>query len=1810
MSSNSTLIDFIYGLNKNNIFLWLQDGTVRVFIPSDKILSDQEKSFIKEHKKKLIVILQQNEIYTKESARKILKYSSENWYPLSYSQERMWFLEKFEHGTNIYNIPRVYKLPEYVDRDILKKSINNIIVRHEILRTFIKTDSAGVGYQSIDNEFKGLDFRIIKVDSISTLHQIINNHVNRIFNLEQEYPVNIEFHHLVDNKTNANMWYMSVVFHHIATDGWSIELFTKELNHIYFADVKGSNSTLLDLPIQYKDYAAWQRNTHAPEQLGSQINYWQDKLNNYEVLYLPQMMARPENISYHGKNITFDLDLTTSNNLRSLAQNQGAGLYSILLTGYFILLKYLSNQNDLIIGTVIANRTSEQIEPLIGFFVNTLALRVKISSKEKLIDFIEQVKIDILNAKVNQDVPFEKLVDCLQVPKDTSRHPLFQIMFATYNFESENPDDNSAILEPYDGFNQDTTAKFDLTTTWDESRDQLRCNFNYNISLLNEEQINTYIDLYQQVLVMMKIEHLTNLTIENLIDNISSKNFAFHQILQYPKESTLFSLFEEQALLTPDALAVIDAKLQQEFTYKQLAADMLRVASYLYFTNKDSNSQLIAILSEKGYNHALTTLAIMKSGYAYLPLHHEWPINRVTDILEQGQVSIILVSKYCFEKYQLGLSLDKLYKIIVIEDLLETLRTTFNDNTQLPKIKSSDIAYVIFTSGSTGKPKGVTISHRGAINTIYAVNQRFAVNSTDSVLALSELSFDLSVFDIFGLLAVGGKIVFPDSECIKDPDHWNNLISKHDITIWNSVPQLAGILATETATITNSLRLFLLSGDWIPLKLPDSIRKQYAQAKIISLGGATEGSIWSIWFEINEVLPEWNSIPYGMAMPNQTMLILNDSNSNCLAGVIGDIYIGGEGVALNYWNDQAKTNNSFITSDQHGRIYKTGDLGRWNSKGYIEFIGRKDSQVKLNGYRIELDEISINLSKIIGISDAVSLFLEKNNQKFICSYYVGIKQDEEFLLNQLKKSLPEYMLPTALIHLGFMPLTSNGKLDKQQLPYPTVLSTQTNFTQPRNDIEERLCEIFAKILNKDKTKISIYDDFFKLGGDSISSIRLVSQVKKELALAITIKDIFLYRNVAKLHEFYLSNKKDNAANHEILAEQGVLTGDLELLPIQQWFFATRWENINYFNHAFLIKVPELDLDILQEAVNQLLQYHDILRIKYAIKPNGSSYEPYYSDTSPIILKYMNIAERNTANTVLEETLSFWQSDFDIINGPLCSFGYIKGYADNSARIHIAIHHLLTDTISWGNLTNDLKLIYQAISTQTIPQLTPKGTSYRQWVSLVQQYKEKNLLERKYWQKIVNDYNKTSSISPIMHYTQQLYYASNYLDERTTEKLLVEANESLHTEINDLLLVALAYTLADITHNRVNYITLEGHGREQISPDIDISNTCGWFTTMYPVRLEVNTASRLSANIKLIKEGLRTIPNKGVGYGALIGFETQQLPKITFNYLGQFNNQIDLDEWYITHENSGATISNSNIEPNVIAINAAVVNNKFEVYFKSRLDQTQTDFLASQYINHLKKIINILLSDNIEEYTMSDYHDFEPYTVITNCEQQEYSLFLFPPGVGGYECYMNNIVPELDFNLVLFNNFNYYLRKILSEKDLNNICFENLAETYIAHIKAIQPNGPYIFFGWSFGGVLAFEISKQLIQLGDKVTHLFMVDPYFKVNEISNKLSSNVNNTEVAGLLNYKYNSNKVEKLHDMKVTLFKATIEHIGEHSEFFNYYTKNEQYNSLEQIIPKDEIFLEPIQASHFSWIDNKTVVNQIAHTIKNCLGAINWNQ
>jgi amino acid adenylation domain-containing protein/non-ribosomal peptide synthase protein (TIGR01720 family) len=1041
-------------------------------------------------------------------------------------------------------------------------------------------------------------------------------------------------------------------------------------------------------------------------------------------------------------------------------------------------------------------------------------------------------------------------------------------------------------------------------------------------------------------------------------------------------DELLHTLFAAQVDRRSNEPAVIHP--DRTLTYQELFAQSNQLAHRLRRWGASPN-KLVAVVMEKGWEQTVAVLGILQAGAAYLPIEATLPGERINYLLEQGEAEIVVTQPWLDQKLSWPEHVRRIY--IGSEELAS------ESAEPLPSVQQpEDLAYVIFTSGSTGQPKGVMIDHRGAVNTVLDINKRFNVGPNDRVLALSSLSFDLSVWDIFGLLAAGGTIVVPQAASRRDPKHWADMVARHQITIWNSVPALMSIQVDHVGErgreSLESLRLVMMSGDWIPVSLPDRIKSLVEDIEVFSLGGATEASIWSILYPIEKVNPSWKSIPYGRPMWNQNFQVLNERLEPCPVWTVGELYIGGIGLAKGYWRDEQKTNRSFITHPRTGeRLYRTGDLGRYLPDGNLEFLGREDSQVKVQGYRIELGEIEAALEEHEGVRAAVvNAFGEQHGSKRLIGYVVPehIALTPDQLQQHLKTKLPEYMIPQTFTFLDKLPLSSNGKVDRRALPEPErVQQDEATLVAPGNWKEQALADIWAKVLGVEQ--ISINDNFFELGGDSILSIRAAAQAS-EAGLRLTPDQIFQYRTIAELSSVV-------GTTEVVEAEQGTITGNVPLTPIQYWFFEHDFINPHHWNQALLLEVRQtLDSILIRQAVERLLDHHDALRLRFIREEGGWSQTNADIDSEApfhgVDLSDLNESQQTTA---IEAIAAETQASLDLAHGPLLRIVTFNLGAGKPGRLLVVIHHLVIDGVSWRILLDDLERTYEALKRGEAASLPPKTTSYKQWSEKLSVEASAGTFddELEYWTNALQqpvatlplDYAETENNT-----AQSARMLTMSLSEWETRALLYEISEAYHTQINEVLLTALAEGFRRWTGERRVLVDVEGHGREAIVSSVDLARTVGWFTAIYPVQLELPSVWEPGSALKQIKEQLRAVPRSGVGYGILkyLGRrdELRSTAPVSFNYLGQLDQVISGSALYqMAPESSGPVYSLSGKRTHHLAFYGSVFGGQFQLgieYSQNLHRQATIESLAENFMLSLRAIITHCTSGETFTYTPSDF----------------------------------------------------------------------------------------------------------------------------------------------------------------------------------------------------------------------------------------------
>ena len=1061
---------------------------------------------------------------------------------LSYSQERLWFIEQYEEGTNAYHLPEVYAFDSGVNLEAIRHALQQIVSRHEVLRSTIEQDIVlNQGVQVVHQE--SLVIEDIHLNVGEDYHPLVNAEVNRPFDLSKEYPIRARFYHDASEQKTI----LLINTHHIASDGWSTDLFEQELSTCYEAYVKGDKEFKLPaLGIQYKDYAIWQRSYLSGVLLEKQLSYWKEKLSGYQTLEFPTDYVRPGKIDYRGAHQEFTIDISLSEKLKALAQKHGLTLNTVMLSAMSILLGKYTGQDDIIIGSLMANRHHRQTENLIGFFVNTQASRIFLSPHQSFEELLLQVHREQIEAQEYQDLPFEKLVDALNVERDTSRHPVFQILFGVQNFGSE-----KNYLKTFQLKNIHAVSQFDTTIFIDDSSEALRGQISYATSLFSKERMERFAKHYTYLLEQLIEAPEKAYAGFGLLDAVE-----YQQILHdwnatekaYPKDKTIHCLFEEQVARTPESIALVFEG--RELSYRELNEKSNQLArqirkEYQQRTNKELNPDtLIAMCLDRSLEMVIGILAVLKAGGAYVPIDPNYPQERIEWMLEDTGTVIVLSLNSQAEDLRDKLPSEKVMYI----DLSEFFYRS-EEHRNLPVTsKPEDLAYVLYTSGTTGKPKGVMIEHFSLCNRIMYMIACSEITASNYYVFKTNYVFDVSFSDIFAHLCAGAKLQI--TKHLFDIDELSGLLAKRCFTSLHLVPSQYELIAS--AIRSAGLEKLYFSGEALTEKIIHDLDNNI---KIYNYYGPTEtGEI-----TLHRPLLSSEAPVIGKLFPNSTHYVLSSNLTPVPEGIIGELYIGGDGLARGYLNLEDLTNERFIPNPfateadktkGHTRLYKTGDLVRFLQNGDLHYVGRNDGQVKINGFRIELAEIEHALLNIPGIRQACILAKERKSEtgtiKYLVAWYTLDPQhstlEQIFIESRLSEVLPEHMIPATFIEVESFPLTVNGKLDKRALPEPDF-KTDVTHIKPETELETELCHIYSDVLGLAFEQVSTHQNFFKIGGNSILSIKLKQRLNQVAEFKhISVADLFKYNSISKLIQsihketssnYHLQKDQFHASNHEI-----------------------------------------------------------------------------------------------------------------------------------------------------------------------------------------------------------------------------------------------------------------------------------------------------------------------------------------------------------------------------------------------------------------------------------------------------------------------------------------------------------------------------------------------------------------------------------------------------------------------------------------------------------------------------------------------------
>ncbi len=1478
-------------------------------------------------------------------------------YPVSSAQKRIYVLQQLEDGGTGYNMPAVLELEGKLNPERMDRAFKELIKRHESLRTAFEQDAGGDPVQRIHDE---VPFTLQTTVLGARTEQEAAAAFIKPFDLSQAPLFRAQIVKVSDERH-----LLLVDMHHIISDGVSVNILIREFGELY------NNRKLPALRIQYKDYAVWQEGFKTGDAYKTQGAYWLKQLEGeLPVLDLPADHARPPMRSFAGDKVSFTLDQEVTSGLYKLARENGSTLYMVLLAAYTAFLSRLSGQEDIIVGSPIAGRPHKDLEPILGMFVNTLALRTRPEGGKPFVQYLQEVRETAMEAFEHQDYPFEELVDKLELTRDMSRNPLFDVMFVLQNMDQESLELDELCLKPAAN-NGHQTSKFDLTLyAQEQPRGLLTFQMEFSTDLYKKKTIEKWLQYFNNMLLSIIKDNKAALGTINIL-NEDEAHYLIHELnrtkIDYPRNETISRLFEMQAEQTPNAVAIVSDT--QVFTYEDLNSWANQIASVLQIKGVGPDS-VVALLTGRTPELIAGMLGILKAGGAYLPIDSNLPVERIAYMLSDSRAALLLQSEKT-EKRLLGIECEQ----IIIEDIQKQGEAKNVESSAGPH----SLAYIIYTSGSTGKPKGVMIEQRSVIRLVKNSNY-ITFTPEDRLLMTSSIGFDVGSFEIFGPLLNGAALHLSDQQTFLDSHQLKRYIEHQGITTIWLTSSLFNHLTEQNEQTFSQLKHLIIGGEALSPSHVNRIRNVCPEVSIWNGYGPTENTTFSTCLHIQKTYEL--SIPIGRPVGNSTAFILNQWGVLQPVGAVGELCVGGDGVARGYLGRPDLTKEKFVPHPfaPGDRLYRTGDLARWLSDGTIEYVGRIDDQVKVRGYRVELGEIETALRQIDGVKEAAVLARTAQTGSKELFGYISVKAgtNAEQVRSLLARSLPNYMIPAYIIEMETLPLTSNGKLNRKALPEPDVASKQT-YIPPRNELEEQLALIWQEVLGIQR--IGIEDSFFELGGDSIKALQVSARLGR-YGLSLQVSDLFRHPKIKDLSPFIRKSER--------IIEQGPIQGDVPWTPVQQWFFSQDIEERHHFNQSvMLFHSGRLSENALRPALKKLAEHHDALRMVYRnddrrwIQINQGIHE---SQLYSLRISDLSQSESGWETKIKQEVADLQQS-INLQEGPLLHAALFKTLTGD--YLFLAIHHLVVDGVSWRILLEDLSAGYQqAAAGQTI-QLPPKTDSYQEYARRIQEYAQSSKLirEEAYWRS-VEEQQAAELPYEIPHHVNIDFSKRDSLSfsltEADTAVLLQNVNHAYGTDTQDILLTAASLAICEWTGGSKLRIAMEGHGREHILPELDISRTVGWFTSMYPALISFeNHRDELGTSVKTVKDTLGRIPNKGVGYGMLKylthpenkSITFSKTPEISFNYLGQFNDIERQDTFRPSSLGSGKDITHTWKREQIIEMSAMAADKKLHFnlsYPPARFHRNTMEQLINRIEHFLLDIMKHCAGQQKAEKTLSDF----------------------------------------------------------------------------------------------------------------------------------------------------------------------------------------------------------------------------------------------
>jgi len=1534
--------------------------------------------------------------------------------PLSYAQQRLWFLNRLEGRDATYNIPVVLRLRGDLDVTALRGAVRAVRTRHESLRT-VFPDVGGVPHQLVVDPDDQVD--VVHIGQ-SGFADVVAERAGTGFDLAVDPPLRVTLctdgrdHHL-----------LLLVLHHIASDEGSLRPLAADLCAAYTACVEGRDPALPPLPVDYADYALWQRDSLA-EIESAQLGFWRKALCDLPAeISLPVDRPRPAVPSYRGGVAEIEIPADLRRAFAALARKHSVTLFMALQAAVAALLGRLGAGTDIPIGTPVTGRHAEELDEVVGFFVNTLVLRTDLSGDPSFADLLARVRDDDLAAYTNQELPFERLVEVLNPERSRSRSPLFQVLVGVHDAtvpELDLPGLAVTVEAAATG-----TAKFDLSFEFVDDGEGLTLQLEYAADLFEHPTAVRVGEMLVRLLaevVRDPKQRVGDLDVLGDAERGRLLALGTGPVTEAPREGTLDRIvqFGRSTALSDETGATV--------SYEELHGRAGAVAERV------RGVRLAGVLCEPGPRFAAAVLGLWGAGAAYVPLDVRSPVQRITDLLADNGIGVVLADPEHAEPARRAAG--DAVEVVVLDD------TTVAGWTHRP-FTPADPAYVIFTSGSTGRPKGAIVRQGGMVNHLLAKVEDLGLRDTDVIALNAPLTFDISVWQLFAALHVGGRTHVVSRATAADPDRLFAQAVEHGLTVLEVVPSLLRaaleVWDHQGAPDLGGLRVLMVTGEAMPPDLVDAWHRRFPEIRLVNAYGPTECSD-----DVTHAVltPGGARVPIGKPVRNTVLRVLDERLRPVPVGVVGELYVSGAGVGLGYLGDPRRTATTFVADPAvpGARTYRTGDRVRWRGDGRLEFVERLDHQVKVRGHRIELGEVEAALLRVPGVTAAAAAVrTSPSGHAVLVGYVVG---RAEGVRERLAELVPDHLVPSVLVEQDALPLTPNGKIDRNALPEP-VLEREPG-RAPATSAERVLCGIAADLLGL--ANVSPDDSFFALGGDSIRSIQLVSRARAR-GLEITPADVFARQTLAGL----AATAQEGAA---VVVEPDDGVGRARLTPVMHQLRERVGDRLDGFSQTVVVRVPAgLDPAHLNTALRTLMDHHDALRLRLTedweleIPPPGGTAD---------VLSLVDV--RGDMADAVREAAAATRAALRPREGVVLKAALLDAGPSRPGRLVLTVHHLAVDGYSWRVLLPDLAAACAAIAGGGRAELEPVRTSFRRWTELLHEQADARVAELPVWQRELS--NAPEVFGPLAE-TDTVGTASS---------LRTELDTAITSE--ETLLSTFAEAVARWAGTSSVLVEVERHGREQLVPEMDIARTVGWFTSAHPVHVRAGGL-------------IPRLPDNGIGYGLLRYLRGAEglgaTPRIGFNYLGELGGT-DAD-WRPAAENAVVGRGADDAMPleHALAVDAHSAGGRLVV------DWTSAGRLVPRAaLEEISRTWQELL-DTSPQRTDADAA-FAPVLPIREGGTLP-PLFCLHGGVGLSWPYLG-LAAHLPDRPVYGIQTDGILAPAAPVRDLGE-----LAERYLSRIVAVQPQGPYHLLGWSFGGYLAHEIAVRLQERGEQVAFLALLDTY-------------------------------------------------------------------------------------------------------------------